>query len=97
MFTNLNGGLMMHCSGPKFVSPSKHLLTRGGPTLYGNFIPTKRFIRFGIFSVMLMAAMQVYVLIISCLVRISAADSLLPVSTVMYADGKKQPTMPPVR
>src|SRR5665647_1104010 len=54
----------------------------------------KLFIHFGIISAMLMAEMQVYVLIIFCLVHTLTIASLLPVLTGMSVVGKRPVTMP---
>ena len=94
MFTNPSVGWMMHCSGPKHARLSKHWLHRVGRMQYENCTRRRRFIRFGIISVMPIPATQVYVLIISCLARPSANASRLPGWTARCVDGKKQATMP---
>src|SRR5687768_6940103 len=93
MCISRNVGWMTRCSGQKFAQLLKLLQRRDGLTQYENFTRTKSFIRFGIISVTLTPEMQVYVLIISCLVHTSGDASLLQALTGMFADGKNQVIM----
>src|SRR5688572_25711287 len=86
-------GLRMHCSFPKHGLHSKNLFHRDGLMLYVSCIPMKRYIPFGIISVMLMGVMRVFVLTISCL-ALNWKNGLLPQElTVKCGVGRKPATM----